>query len=57
MLSSMQRIICLFDLMLYLPINNFSVMSGWIFLGGTNTKQWIKCLAQGHNAVTVEDES
>ena len=23
----------LFDLILYVPINNFSVMSGWVFLG------------------------
>ena len=28
------------------------VMSGWVFLGLTSTKQWIKCLAQGHNTVT-----
>ena len=24
---------CLFDLILYIPVNNFSVMSGWFFLG------------------------
>ena len=29
--------------------NSFSVMSGWVFLGLTSTKQRIKCLAQGHN--------
>ena len=23
---------CLFDLILYIPVNNFSVMSGWVFL-------------------------
>ena len=28
-------------------------MSGWIFLGLTSTKQRIKCLAQGHNAVSL----
>ena len=27
--------------MLYVPVNNFSVMSGWIFLGPTSTKQRI----------------
>ena len=30
-----------------------SIMSGWIFLSQTNTKQRIKCLAQGHNTVTL----
>ena len=43
---------CLFDLILYFPVNNFSVMSGWVFLGWTSTKQGFMCLAQGHNAVT-----
>ena len=37
---------------LYIPIVNFSVMSGRVFLGWTSTKQRIKCLAQGHNIVT-----
>ena len=23
----------MFDLLLYVPVNNFSVMSGWVFLG------------------------
>ena len=41
----------LFCLILYVLVNNFSVMSGWVFLGWTSTKQRIKCLAQGHNAV------
>ena len=41
-----------FDLILYVPINNFSVMSGRVFLGLTNIKQGFMCLAQGHNAVT-----
>ena len=42
----------LFDLILYVPVNNLnSVMSGWVFLGLTSTKQRIKCLAQGHKAV------
>ena len=27
-----------FDLILYLPVNNFSVMSGQVFLGWTSTK-------------------
>ena len=42
----------LFDLILYVPVNSFSVMSGRFFLGRTSTKQGIMCLAQGHNAVT-----
>ena len=29
-------------LVLYVPVNNFSVMSP-VFLGLTSTKQWIKC--------------
>ena len=40
-------------LILYVPVNNFSVMSGWVFLGLTTTKQWLMCLAQGHNAMTL----
>ena len=41
----------LFVLMLYVPNNNFSDMSGWlpVFLSWTSTT---KCLAQGHNTVT-----
>ena len=44
----------LFVLIHYVPVNYFSVMSGRfpVFLGGTSTKQWIKCLAQGHATVT-----
>ena len=34
---------------LYVPVNSFSVMLGWIFLGWTNTKQGLMCLAKGHN--------
>ena len=41
----------LFDLILNVPVNNFSVMSGWVFLGWTSTKQGLMCLAQGHKAV------
>ena len=40
-----------FLLILNIPVNNFSVMSERVFLGLTSTKQSIKCLAQGHNAV------
>ena len=29
--------ICLFGLILYVPVNYFSVMSGWVFLGCTST--------------------
>ena len=41
-------------LLLYGPVNNFSVMLGRIpvFLALTNTKPRIKCLAQGLNAVS-----
>ena len=46
---------CLFVLILYIPVNNFSAMSGWVFLGRTNTKQRIKCLTQGHNTVTSRE--
>ena len=31
--------VCLFDLVLYVPVNNFSVMSGRVFLGLASTKQ------------------
>ena len=44
---------CLFDLILNVPVNNFLVMSGQVFLGWTSTKQGQMCLAQGHNTVTV----
>ena len=42
----------LFDLILYVQVNNLSVMSGWVFLGRTSTKKGFLCLDQGHNAVT-----
>ena len=29
----------LFDLIIYIPVNNFSVMSGLFFLGRTSTNQ------------------
>ena len=41
-----------FGLVLYVPLDNFSVMSGLVFLGLTSTKQRIKCLAQAHNTVS-----
>ena len=40
----------LFYLILYVSVNNISVLSGWVFLGWTSTKQGLMCLAQGHNA-------
>ena len=40
----------LFDLILYVPVNNPLVMSGWVFLACT--KQGLMCLAQGHNEVS-----
>ena len=33
-------------------INNLSVIKGWDFLGRTNTKLGLMCLAIGHNTVT-----
>ena len=39
----------LFDLILYVPANDFSVMSGRVFLSLTSTKQGLMCLAQGHH--------
>ena len=50
----MAQITCLFDWILYVPVNNFSVMSGPVFLGWTSTKQRIKFLAQGHNSASGE---
>ena len=44
--------VCLFDLIINVPVNNLSVMSGRVFLGWTSTKQGLMRLAQGHNAVT-----
>ena len=41
-----------FDFILYAPVNIFSVMSGWVFLGWTSTKQGLMCLAQEHNTET-----
>ena len=38
---------------LYVPVNNLSVMPGRVLLGWTSIKQWWMCLAQGHNAVTL----
>ena len=42
---------CLLDLILYIPVNNFSVMSGQVFLGQTSTKQWINvsCSREQHS--------
>ena len=34
------------------PINNLSVIKGWVFLGWTSTKLELMCLAQGHNTMT-----
>ena len=43
----------LFDLILFVPVNNFSVMLGQVFLGLTSTGQRIKCFAKGHSAVPL----
>ena len=42
-----------FDLILYIPFNKFSVISGRVFLGLTSTKQRVMCFAQGHNALNA----
>ena len=52
-MSSWVEPFCLFDLILYLPVNNFSVMLGRVFLGWTSTKQGLMCFVQVHNAVTL----
>ena len=45
-------LVCLLDLILYVSVNTFSVMSGWFFMGWTSSKQVLMCLVQRHNAVT-----
>ena len=40
-----------FVLILYIPVNNFSVMPGRVFLCCISTKQGEMCLAQGYNAL------
>ena len=44
-------LLCLFVLMLYIPVTNFSVMMRWFpeFLDWTSTKQRVMCLTQWHN--------
>ena len=39
--------------LIYVPVDNFSVMRGRVFLGLTSTKQWFMCLAQRHNTATL----
>ena len=46
----MNILVCLNDLILYVPVNTFSVMSGWFFMGWTSSKQVLMCLGQTHNA-------
>ena len=43
---------CLVDLIR--PINNISVIKGWVFLDWTSTKLWLMCLAQGRNTVRLK---
>ena len=43
-----------FGLILYVPVNNLSVKSGRVFLGGTGTKQGLMYLASnGHNLILI----
>ena len=44
--------VCLFDIILYIPVNKFYIMSEQFFLGWTSAKQGLMCLAQRHNTVT-----
>ena len=44
-------ILLLFDFIIYIPVKFFSVISGWVFLCWTRTKQGSMCLAQGHTTV------
>ena len=46
----------MFGLILYTPANNFSAMSGKVFLGWTSTKLGLMCLAHGHNTTMVRLE-
>ena len=48
----MKILVCLLDLILYVPVNTFPVMSGWFFMGWTSSKQVLMWLGQIHNAVT-----
>ena len=41
------------DLILYVLVNNVSVMSAWIILGLTSNKQGLTCHAQGLNTVML----
>ena len=45
-------LVCLLDLILYVPVNTVSVISRWFFMGCTSSKQVLMCLGQTHNAVT-----
>ena len=47
----------MFDLILYVPVNNFTVMLGRVFLGRTSSKQGLIYLAQGHNSDAGEAQS
>ena len=42
------------SLILYVPVNKFSGMSGWVFLYWTSSKQELMCHAQGHSTVKLE---
>ena len=51
--SILTLFVYLFVLIFNVTVNTYSVMSRWVFLGLTSTKQRIKCLAQGHNSVLL----
>ena len=53
----MLSIYCFFGLILYLPVNNFSVVSGQVFLGSTSTQQQIRYVLgkdQGYQIAFLE---
>ena len=44
----MVKVWLLFNLIIHIPVNSFSVMRGCVFLGWTSTKQGFMCLDQGY---------
>ena len=48
--SESEHLVCSFacfdllGLILYVRVNSLSVLSGWVYLGGSSSKQRVKCL-------------
>ena len=51
--ATAKSVFVLFYLILYVTANNYTVMSGQVFLGGIRTTQGLMCLPKGHNPVTL----